>query len=86
MQYLATRSQALREQLQSRLAPTCTEIDYATPQAGERASPSKLDDALLREERVERQLDPEWLTLPANGLAPEPWMLREPGTPVHRDW
>jgi hypothetical protein len=39
----------------------------------------------LREERAERQLHPEWLILPADGLAPEPWMLRELATPAYRD-
>lgn len=39
----------------------------------------------LREERAERQLNPEWLILPADGLAPEPWMLRELATPAYRD-
>lgn len=39
----------------------------------------------IREERAERQFDPEWLILPADGLAPEPWMLRELATPAYRD-
>lgn len=34
----------------------------------------------IREERAERDLQPDWLILPADGLAPEPWMIRELAT------
>lgn len=39
----------------------------------------------LREERAERELVPEWLILPGDGLAPEQWMLREFAAPAYRD-
>lgn len=39
----------------------------------------------IRDERAERPLNPEWLILPADGLAPELWMLRELASPVYRD-
>lgn len=39
----------------------------------------------LREERAERLLNPDWLILPADGLAPEAWILRELAIPAYRD-
>jgi len=33
----------------------------------------------IRDERAERNLEPDWLILPADGLSPERWVLRELG-------
>jgi hypothetical protein len=39
----------------------------------------------LREERAERDLAPEWLILPADGLTPERWLIRELASAAYRD-
>ncbi|MEZ5519877.1 MAG: ATP-binding protein [Dokdonella sp.] len=39
----------------------------------------------LREERAERPINPDWLILPADGLAPEAWIIRELAIPAYRD-
>ncbi|WP_137862343.1 MULTISPECIES: hypothetical protein [unclassified Sphingomonas] len=39
----------------------------------------------LREERAERELNPDWLVLPADGLTPEKWIVRELAGEAYRN-
>lgn len=39
----------------------------------------------IREERAERDLNPEWLILPDDGLTPEHWIVRELAADAYRD-